>query len=118
MESQGADLVEKILESENDVYLPWPVLLEIYYTTIRKKGEKEAERRFALTKQLPVKIIWAVDEANVLIAARYKSKYRLSFADSLIAAIAFQKKAILIHKDPEFEALLGQLEMEALPYKT
>lgn len=113
----GADIVERILRSQNTIYLPWPVLHEVYYTTSRKKGEKEADKRYALIKQLPVTIVWTVDEASVLTAARYKSKYRLSFADSLIAAIAFQKKAILVHKDPEFESMGDQVRMEALPYK-
>jgi predicted nucleic acid-binding protein len=38
-------------------------------------------------------------------------------ADALIAAFAQRQSAILLHKDPEFEALLEQVELEALPYK-
>jgi len=38
-------------------------------------------------------------------------------ADAIIAAFAIRKDAILMHKDPEFDALTGLLKMEALPYK-
>ena len=48
---------------------------------------------------------------------RLKSTYRLSFADTWIAATAIFYDAILVHKDPEFEQLKGKLEMLKLPYK-
>ena len=35
----------------------------------------------------------------------------------MIAAFALQQDAVLIHKDPEYEALTEQVHMEALPYK-
>ena len=52
-----------------------------------------------------------------LIAGRLKSTYRLSFADTWIAATAIFYDAILVHKDPEFEQLESKLEMLKLPYK-
>jgi len=48
----------------------------------------------------------------VQIAARL-----LSLADSIIAATAIRHHAILLHKDPEYDSLAGQLAIEALPYK-
>ena len=38
-------------------------------------------------------------------------------ARAVAAAFAMQKNAILLHKDPEFDTLAGQLYPEALPYK-
>jgi hypothetical protein len=38
-------------------------------------------------------------------------------AAKLIAGIASQLGAVLVHKDPEFEALNGTVDLEALPYK-
>lgn len=43
--------------------------------------------------------------------------YPISFADSFVAATAIQKKAILVHKDPEFESLKDEVEQLILPYK-
>ena len=54
----------------------------------------------------------------MLTAARLKALHRVSLADAIIAAIAIRKDAILMHKDPEFDALTGLLKMEALPYKS
>ena len=52
-----------------------------------------------------------------LIAGKLKANYRLSFADTWIAATAIFYDAILVHKDPGFEQLKGKLEMLKLPYK-
>jgi predicted nucleic acid-binding protein len=112
----GVDRVEKVLRDE-ECLLPWTVLLEVVYLTRRERGESEADHRYALIKQLPVKILWETDEPLILTAARLEASFRLSFADALIAAYAFQRNAILLHKDPEFEQLNGRVPIEALPYK-
>jgi len=38
-------------------------------------------------------------------------------ADALIAASAHRYGATLLHKDPEFDALLDTIKQERLPYK-
>jgi len=53
----------------------------------------------------------------VLAAAALKARFRLSFADALIAAIASECGATLLHKDPEMDALAGLVDLESLPYK-
>jgi len=53
----------------------------------------------------------------LLTAARLKARFRVSFADALIAAFAVRSSAILVHKDPEFEALADKVLQEPLPYK-
>ena len=58
-----------------------------------------------------------MNEALLMRAAKLKGQNRLSFADAVIAAYAIQNNAILVHKDPEYEALAGIFEMEILPYK-
>jgi predicted nucleic acid-binding protein len=114
----GADRVEALLrEHGEDVLLPFVVLLEATYITLREVGEAVAERRYALMRQLPCTEIWSVDEPTLLTAARFKVQGRISFADALIAAFAARKGAILVHKDPEYEALGDHVTLEALPYK-
>jgi predicted nucleic acid-binding protein len=112
----GAGQVEQVLTG-GQVWLPWLVLLETYYITQQERGQAEADRRYALTKQLPATILWEMDEPTLLTAARLKALHRLSLADAIIAAFAIQQDAILLHKDPEFEALADQVRLEALPYK-
>ncbi len=113
---EGADRVEEILRKEQ-VCLPWLVLLEVTYITRQEQGESEADRRYALMKQLPATILWEADEPTLLTAARIKADYHLSLADAMIAAYAFNQNAVLVHKDPEFEALANRVTMKALPYK-
>jgi len=112
----GADCVEAALKQPKTL-VPWPVLLEAHYITLREKGEAEAYRRTALVKRLDVKILWDMDESTLLAAARLKAAHRLSLADAIIAAFALLTDAVLLHKDPEFDALAGLVPMEALPYK-
>ena len=116
-DESGSERVEEVLRKEQ-VFLPFLALMEVRYFSRQELGAGEADRRYALMKQLPCKILWQIDEPTVLTAARFKASYRLSLADALIAAFAQRQGAILLHKDPEFEALLEQVELEALPYKT
>lgn len=112
---EGFDRVENILADE-EVILPFISLMELYYISLQEQGQTIADQRYAAFRRYPV--IWQFDEQTTLTAARLKAANRISFADSLIAAIAIRYGAILIHKDPEYDELAGQLEMEALPYKT
>jgi predicted nucleic acid-binding protein len=68
-------------------------------------------------KQLPCEILSHFDEPVLLTASRFKSSHRVSLADAIIAAFARRQEAVLIHKDPEYEELAAELELEALPYK-
>lgn len=116
-DEEGADRVEQAL-TEPTTLVPWPVLLETHYITLQEEGQAEADRRIALIKQLNVEILWGLDESTLLTASRLKAKHRISLADSIIAAFAIRGGAVLMHKDPEFDALTGLLAMEALPYKS
>ncbi len=115
-QEEGAERVRDILRGES-IIIPWLSILEIVYISQRELGEEEALTRYALLKKLDAEIIWEADEALLLNAARIKSAHSLSLADSVIAAIATQHNAILIHKDPEYEQLQNVVEMEKLPYK-
>ena len=112
----GADRVEEALRVPTTI-VPWPVLLETHCISLREEGQAEADRRIALIKQLNVRILWDMDEATLLTAARLKADYRISLADAMIAALSIRAGAALMHKDSEFDALRGLLSMEALPHK-
>jgi len=113
----GAERVEHVLRSEI-VLIPWMCSLEVVYITQQERGVAEAERRYALLKALPVTHLWELEEALLLMAARLKATYRLSLADTIIAACAIRERAILLHKDPQYDALSGQVHLENLPYKS
>ncbi len=112
----GSDRVEEVLKGAA-ILLPWPVLMEIYYITLQEKGRAEADRRYALIRQLRAEILWAMDEPILLTAARLKAEHHVSLADAVVAAFTIRNNAVLIHKDPEFDVLAGLVPMEALPHK-
>jgi len=112
----GAERVREVI-LKNSIIIPWLSILEVVYISRRELDEEEAVTRYALLKKLDANIIWDADEALLLNAARIKSTHSLSLTDSVIAAIATQHKAILLHKDPEYEPLQDVVEMEILPYK-
>jgi predicted nucleic acid-binding protein len=112
----GAERVETVLR-QGEVLLPFPVLLETYYITLQERSEAVADERYALLRHLSVTELWSMDEPTLLTAARLKARFRISFADALIAAFALRNQAVLVHKDPEFESLADQVRQEPLPYK-
>jgi predicted nucleic acid-binding protein len=112
----GADAVEEYLRRP-DTVVPWPVLLELYTVSLREHGQAEADARLAMLKHLDVRIPWDMDEVTVLTAARLKVGHRISLADAMIAAFAVRLRAVLVHKDPEYESLTGAVVLEPLPYK-
>ena len=115
-EEEGVDKVEHILQT-GEILIPFVVLLELYYISYREKGEEIANKRYALVKSLDAEFIWEIDEPILLTAGRFKAQYHLSLADAIIAAVAKIKKATLVHKDPEYEALKDEVDQEILPYK-
>jgi predicted nucleic acid-binding protein len=115
-DEDGADRVEQALNQVTTL-VPWTVLMETYYITLQEEGQSEADRRIALIRTLKVRILWDMNESMLLTAAKLKAENHISLADAIIAAYAIRYNAVLIHKDPEFEALTGLLRMEALPYK-
>jgi predicted nucleic acid-binding protein len=52
-----------------------------------------------------------------MIASELKAQHKISVADSWIIATAIARKATLVHKDPEFDALSDRVAMKILPYK-
>ncbi len=112
----GAERTETLLRNE-DILVPFLVLLETYYITLQEQTEDVADKRHALLKQLPVTFLWNTDEPTILTAARFKARFRISLADALMAAFAVMQETILVHKNPKFEALVQTVQQETLPYK-
>jgi predicted nucleic acid-binding protein len=115
-DEDGSDRIEEILTTQRTL-LPFVAALEVHYITIQERGAVVAEERLAALKALPLVWLNTVDEATLVAASQFKAAHRLSFADALVAGFAIAQGAILVHKDPEFEALIGEVRQERLPYK-
>lgn len=110
------EILEKSLANKRGAWACFITLTEYFYIIYQKEGKEEANSAFLQLKTLPIEWIKA-DEELLLIAGEYKALYSISLADSLVAASAFIKKAVLLHKDPEFEALKDRIKLKNLPYK-
>lgn len=110
----GADRVERLLRGaragRHEALACSITLMELFYTALRTKGEDEAVRILALVKAWPVEWVYPEEKA-LLQAGRLKAAHRLSIADALIAAVARLRGATLVHKDPELDALRGQVDL-------
>ena len=116
----GADFVEAKLEAATSGQLTLGAscisLTEVFYKTCQLRGKGRADDLIAIIKSWPMQFIYP-DEALCLLAGEIKASFAVSFADAFVAATAQQSAALLIHKDPEFEALRATLKLKALPYK-
>ena len=119
-DEDGSETVQEILEEAKKeqcvVFASFVSFTEIFYISLREKDEKEAKSRINLMNKLPMTRVESFPELG-LIAGNLKTKYKISFADTWIAATAIFFDAILVHKDPEFDLVEEKLKVLRLPYK-
>ena len=102
-----ADEVSKVIKKSS---LPFVALSEIYYIVWKKKGESEADKIYGLIKSWDLPILLP-DERIILIAGRLKAVFKLSIADSYIAALSLDKNLILVTKDRDYEILGNEIKI-------
>ncbi len=116
----GADDVQTLLEQakrgEVSLLVSFISFMEVYYISLQERGQEEAHERVQLMAALPVSRVEST-EALTVLAGQLKATHRLSVAEAWIAALAQERDATLVHKDPEFEQLEATLKVLKLPYK-
>jgi ribonuclease VapC len=114
----GSRQVESILGSAQggkvEVYASFMTYMEILYRLWRRLGERVGKATYLRLKALPLQRI-DVSEELLLVAARIKAGHDLSVAEAWIAATAAFTGSRLVHKDPEFRPLAGEVAMMELP---
>ena len=75
---------------------------EVYHITRRELGPDRAEEVVALLHSLPIEIIDA-DTPLTKVAAEFKSKHKMSYADCFAAALAKSRNGEVVTGDKEFE---------------
>lgn len=119
-EEQGADIVQGLLEraeaEEITILVSFISFMEVCYITLQERDESEAQERLRLMKGLPIFCVESTEALGV-VASRFKAGYRISVADAWIAALAKDRNAILVHKDPQFEQVEMEIKVLKLPYK-
>lgn len=90
--------------------------MEVAYITLQERGEDEALTRLNLMAALPILRVESTESLGTL-AGELKASHHLSVADAWIAALAKERNATLVHKDPEFEQVGAVIQGLKLPYK-
>jgi ribonuclease VapC len=116
----GAETVQNLLEGNTtdgaEILVSFMSFMEVFYITLQEREIEEAHTRLRLMNSLPITRVEST-VALTLAAAGLKAKHRISVADAWIAALAQERGATLVHKDPEFERLKGEIKVFHLPYK-
>jgi ribonuclease VapC len=104
-DESGADRVEALIakgrRGRATLLVSFITRMELLYRIWREEGEYEARNAVRLVDSFGVR--WVTCEPEILeVASSLKALGALSLADSWIGATAVTRKAILIHKDPEF----------------
>jgi predicted nucleic acid-binding protein len=117
----GAAQVERLLVSAEagkaEVFASFMTYMEVLYRLWQHRGEREGKIAYIRLKTLPIKR-WDVSEGLLLRASRIKAEHNLSVADAWIAATALVTNSRLVHKDPEFRSLQGNVSLLELPLKS
>jgi predicted nucleic acid-binding protein len=118
-DEDGAPVVEKILHESTHrgkIYVSFMTFMECKYRVWREHGRSLAEELIRSLSFLPL-IRVDVDDDLLMAASELKAQYKISVADSWILATAITRNAVLVHKDPEFDALTDRVPVKRLPYK-
>lgn len=86
---------------------------EVWYSVASRRSVRDAEKAIFWLREMGVRFV-DVDWEITRIAAGYKAKGGLSYADAFAAALAKQKGAHLITGDPEFKRLEKDIRIDWL----
>jgi predicted nucleic acid-binding protein len=111
------DLLKAARRGETDLHACFVSLTEVQYILTYDRGAEKAARISAAIRKFPIH--WHhSDDALCAAAAVLKVAHKLSLADCFVAATAQRLGATLVHKDPEFAAVTGQVKQQMLPPKS
>ena len=96
----GADVVEDALKHVASVEIASINLLEVAYDAVRKTGRPEAAAEVLRdVESLPITIHRFIDDEMIKRAAFFKTRFRISLADSVALAFSDLAKAPLLTSD-------------------
>ncbi len=110
---QVGDLVANVLESGGTVLMSVVNVGEVWYIFAREGSEKEADGAIGDLRQIGIQFVDA-DWVLTRIAATFKARGRMSYADTFAAALAKQRKCELVTGDPEFKIVESDVKVRWL----
>lgn len=118
MEGENSgDRVAKIMADAHENKIPLKMSIinvgEVWYSFAKQATESEADHAISELQELGIEFIDA-DWNLTRIAAAYKSKNKMSYADCFAAALAKNEKADLVTGDKEFKQIERELKIHWL----
>ncbi len=117
---EGEPAAEKVADHiadahENEIPLFMSVVNagEVWYIIAREASVGDADRSIRELRHLGIEFVDA-DWPLTHEAGGFKSKHKMSFADCFAAAVAKQKKALLLTGDPEFMQVEQEITIDWL----
>jgi PIN domain nuclease of toxin-antitoxin system len=98
-ETGGDKLRELFKIPQNEFFMHSINLTEVYYDAVYVSGEEKAQELFEKIAELPITILWDLNISLIKLVGKYKTSYKISFADSFVLALADKEKAIVISTD-------------------
>ncbi len=108
------DLLKQARKKTIELWLSLINYGEVLYIIERERGLQAAQQTIGVIDQLPV-VIADVDRHTVFLAAHFKARYPISYADAFSAALAQIKGGELLTGDPEFKAIESEVPVHWLP---
>jgi len=108
-----ADLIADAHEHDIPLFMSVVNAGEVWYILARETSINDADRAIAEIRRLRIELVDA-DWTLAHDAGGFKAKHKMSLADCFAAALAKQKKAVLLTGDPEFKQVDGDITIEWL----
>lgn len=115
-EDRGAIVGKHLLKAkkgEEELFLSYINLAEVYYKIIRELGKTKADETLTTIKKIPVKLVSASDEL-VLKATEIKGYFSIALGDCFVVALALQENASILTGDPEFRKVAKTVKVKWL----
>lgn len=79
---------------------------EVYYDSLRVAGSQTADEILNDIGALPIHVIWSLDVPFIRLLGKYKTSFRISYADAFVLALAERENGCIITTDhSEFDAV-------------
>lgn len=105
-----ANLIADAAEQGTSVLMSVINVGEVWYTVARRRSARDADQTLRWFNEIGIVIVDA-DLKLTQIAATYKAKGNISYADTFAAALTKQHKATLVTGDQEFKQLEKEISI-------
>jgi ribonuclease VapC len=110
----GAEIVEELLLKAEESGKPLLMCVvnwgEVWYNIARRQGQQIADRFIADIGKMAIEIVDA-DAELTMLAAKFKAKHAMAYADCYAAALARLRKIDLVTGDKEFKLVVGEVKI-------